>query len=241
MAAMSLDPLDPPRRQRGHRRAQSDFFQYPQGFLEQEEANNLEYHHQSPAEANDHDQSRQIDLLEHIDGHVDLEELQNLLKSRSAENLSLDPKKAKRIIANRQSAARSKEKKVRYIADLENRLQELQSQTTSLNTLMSVLQKDTASLASENKELKQSLQTREAQAQLRDGLNERLRREVMLLKQQAQQLQQSPQHQVAGENAFSQDGFGDQEAEARVADFLNPNGNVDSPTPNPNRGQNFQM
>lgn len=98
MAAMSLDPLDPTRRQRGHRRAQSDFFQYPQGFLEQEEANDLEHHHETPAEAIDQNQSRQLDLLEHMNGHIDVEELQNLLKSRSEENLSLDPKKAKRCV-----------------------------------------------------------------------------------------------------------------------------------------------
>lgn len=63
----------------------------------------------------------------------------------------------------------------------------------------------------------------------------------MQLKQRAQQLQQSPHAQIVGENEFPQNGFGHQEAEARVADFLNPNGNLDSPTLSNNQGHSFQM
>ena len=44
----------------------------------------------------------------------------------------LDPKRAKRILANRQSAARSKERKMRYISELERRVALLQGEATSL-------------------------------------------------------------------------------------------------------------
>ena len=46
----------------------------------------------------------------------------------------LDPKRAKRILANRQSAARSKERKLRYISELERRVALLQSEATALST-----------------------------------------------------------------------------------------------------------
>lgn len=44
----------------------------------------------------------------------------------------LDPKRAKRILANRQSAARSKERKMRYITELERRVSLLQAEASSL-------------------------------------------------------------------------------------------------------------
>ena len=46
----------------------------------------------------------------------------------------LDPKRAKRILANRQSAARSKERKMRYISELERRVALLQGEASSLTS-----------------------------------------------------------------------------------------------------------
>jgi hypothetical protein len=43
----------------------------------------------------------------------------------------LDAKRAKRILANRQSAARSKERKLRYISELERRVAVLESEVRS--------------------------------------------------------------------------------------------------------------
>ena len=45
-----------------------------------------------------------------------------------------------RILANRQSAARSKERKVRYTAELEERVRTLQKETDSLSAHLSKLQ-----------------------------------------------------------------------------------------------------
>ena len=47
-----------------------------------------------------------------------------------------------RIWANRQSAARSKERKMRYIAELERKVQTLQTEATSLSTQLTLLQVD---------------------------------------------------------------------------------------------------
>ncbi|KAK9287948.1 hypothetical protein L1049_016393 [Liquidambar formosana] len=94
----------------------------------------------------------------------------------------IDPKRAKRIWANRQSAARSKERKMRYIAELERKVQTLQTEATSLSAQLTLLQRDTNGLTSENSELKLRLQTMEQQVHLQDALNDALKEEIQHLK-----------------------------------------------------------
>ncbi|KAG7942985.1 hypothetical protein I3843_15G015500 [Carya illinoinensis] len=107
---------------------------------------------------------------------------------RLAELALIDPKRAKRILANRQSAARSKERKIRYTGELERKVQTLQSEATTLSAQVTLLQRDTTGLTAENKGLKLRLQAMEQQAHLRDALNEALREEVQRLKIAAGQL-----------------------------------------------------
>ncbi|KAL9251784.1 Transcription factor VIP1-like protein [Drosera capensis] len=99
-----------------------------------------------------------------------------------AEIALMDPKRAKRILANRQSAARSKEKKLRYTTELEKKVQKLETEATSLSSQVTILQRDTTGLTVENRELKLRLQALEQQAQLRDALHEALREEVQRLR-----------------------------------------------------------
>ncbi|KAL0351593.1 UNVERIFIED_CONTAM: Transcription factor VIP1 [Sesamum calycinum] len=87
-----------------------------------------------------------------------------------------------RILANRQSAARSKERKTRYTSELERKVQTLQTEATTLSAQITLLQRDTTGLTVENKELKLKLQAMEQQAHLRDALNEALRDELQWLK-----------------------------------------------------------
>ncbi|KAK4800475.1 hypothetical protein SAY86_020962 [Trapa natans] len=105
-----------------------------------------------------------------------------------AELALIDPKRAKRILANRQSAARSKERKIRYTSELERKVQTLQTEATTLSAQVTVLQKDTTDLTTENKELKLRLQAMEQEAHLRNALNEKLREEVERLKIAAAQV-----------------------------------------------------
>ncbi|KAL8215612.1 hypothetical protein R6Q57_022449 [Mikania cordata] len=105
-----------------------------------------------------------------------------LAPDKLAELALIDPKRAKRILANRQSAARSKERKIRYTSELEKKVQTLQNEATTLSTQVTMLQRDTTCLTSENKELKLRLEAMEQQAKLRDALNETLRAEVQRLK-----------------------------------------------------------
>ncbi|XP_076916741.1 transcription factor RF2b-like [Bidens hawaiensis] len=99
-----------------------------------------------------------------------------------AELWTLDPKRAKRILANRQSAARSKERKARYMSELERKAQTLQTEATTLSAQLTLFQRDTTGLSSENTELKLRLQAMEQQAQLHDALNEALKQEVERLR-----------------------------------------------------------
>ncbi|KAL8515126.1 hypothetical protein ACS0TY_014001 [Phlomoides rotata] len=111
-----------------------------------------------------------------------------MAKDKLAELALIDPKRAKRILANRQSAARSKERKTRYTSELERKVQTLQTEATTLSAQVTLLQRDTTGLTSENKELKLKLQAMEQQAHLRDALNEALRNELQWLKITAGQI-----------------------------------------------------
>ncbi|CAN6240000.1 unnamed protein product [Urochloa humidicola] len=102
--------------------------------------------------------------------------------AKLAELALVDPKRAKRILANRQSAARSKERKMRYIAELERKVQTLQSEATTLSAQLAMLQRDTSGLTNENSDLKIRVQTMEQQVRLQDALNDRLRDEIQQLK-----------------------------------------------------------
>ncbi|KAJ0985423.1 hypothetical protein J5N97_003779 [Dioscorea zingiberensis] len=107
-------------------------------------------------------------------------------KAMSADKLAelavIDPKRAKRIMANRQSAARSKERKARYIAELQRRVQVLQIEATTLTAQLALFQRDTSGLTTENEQLRLQLQAMEHQSQLCDAINEALKQEVERLR-----------------------------------------------------------
>ncbi|XP_057476279.1 transcription factor RF2b-like [Actinidia eriantha] len=121
-----------------------------------------------------------------VDGSVFLSEAIEAKKAMAPDKLaelwSIDPKRAKRILANRQSAARSKERKARYISELERKVLTLQTEATTLSAQLTLFQRDTTGLSNENTELKLRLQAMEQQAQLRDALNEALKHELDRLK-----------------------------------------------------------
>ncbi|KAG5624888.1 hypothetical protein H5410_010106 [Solanum commersonii] len=121
--------------------------------------------------------------LEFGNGEFSGAELKKIMANEKLAEIALaDPKRAKRILANRQSAARSKERKMRYIAELEHKVQTLQTEATTLSAQLTLLQRDATGLTSQNSELKFRLQAMEQQAQLRDALNEALTAEVQRLK-----------------------------------------------------------
>ncbi|KAL2346263.1 hypothetical protein Fmac_000263 [Flemingia macrophylla] len=135
----------------------------------------------SPSNSMDHKMSETATKL--ANGEFSAEELQKIMESnRLVEIASTDPKRAKRILANRQSAARSKEKKMRYIAELEHKVQTLQTETTTLSTQFNKLQRDNIELKNQNTEYKLRLQAIEHQSQLKDALKVTLDAEVRRLR-----------------------------------------------------------
>lgn len=121
-------------------------------------------------------------LTSGLDGPSHADSKKAMSAAKLADLALVDPKRAKRIWANRQSAARSKERKMRYISELERKVQTLQTEATTLSAQLTMLQRDTNGLTAENSELKIRLQTMEQQVHLQDALNDALREEVQRLK-----------------------------------------------------------
>ncbi|KAL8141333.1 hypothetical protein V2J09_007354 [Rumex salicifolius] len=111
-----------------------------------------------------------------------------MTREKLAELALVDPKKAKRILSNRQSAARSKERRIQYTSELERKVQTLQTEATALSTQFTMLQRESIALTAENRELKLRLQALEQQGQLKDALNDTLKEEVQRLKIEACQI-----------------------------------------------------
>ncbi|KAL8160670.1 hypothetical protein V2J09_002207 [Rumex salicifolius] len=110
-------------------------------------------------------------------------ELEKIMANEKLAEIAVnDPKRVKRILANRQSAARSKERKTRYITELEHKVQTLQIETTTLSSQMTMLQNDFQGLTAINTELKLRLLAKEQQAQLRNALHDALTKEIQHLR-----------------------------------------------------------
>ncbi|XP_073024846.1 bZIP transcription factor 29-like [Primulina eburnea] len=93
-----------------------------------------------------------------------------------------DPRRAKRILSNRRSAARSKERKLRYVAELEHRSMTLQNEANMLAAQLAQLEHESSAMTTQNNELKLRLQGLEQRAHLQEALKAALTEEVQRLK-----------------------------------------------------------
>ncbi|KAK8658481.1 hypothetical protein V6N13_036687 [Hibiscus sabdariffa] len=133
--------------------------------------------------------------LEFGNGDFSGAELKKIMANEELADIAMtDPKRAKRILANRQSAARSKERKVRYISELEHKVQILQTEATSFSAQITLLQRDSVGLTNQNNELRFRLQAMEQQTKLRDALSEALTAEVQRLKLATRELSGDSDH-----------------------------------------------
>jgi hypothetical protein len=73
------------------------------------------------------------------------------------ELMLLDPKRVKRIMANRQSAARSKERRMNYTMQLESKLQSIHSEVDRLNAQLEGMQGQGKLLLQARTELEQQV------------------------------------------------------------------------------------
>lgn len=100
----------------------------------------------------------------------------------------IDPKRAKRILANRQSAARSKERKTRYILELEEKVTFYEQESVALKATLAILQRETTSLAKVNDGMSKKMQLLEKLFRQREVENKGLQSELEILRQATGQL-----------------------------------------------------
>ncbi|OEL13667.1 hypothetical protein BAE44_0025314 [Dichanthelium oligosanthes] len=65
---------------------------------------------------------------------------EGLAAEKLAEHALLDPKRIKRILANQQLVARSKERKIKYTSELERKVQTMETEATTLSAQLTLLQ-----------------------------------------------------------------------------------------------------
>eukprot|EP00250_Pteridium_aquilinum_P012953 c21044_g5_i1 orf=421-1749(-) len=116
----------------------------------------------------------------------------------------LDPKRAKRVLANRQSAQRSRVRKLQYIAELEKIVSTLQAEVSSLSLQALYLKHQRALLNMDNNALKQQAVFFVQEKRNKDSQNEILMHDIrrlqklsefqLLQKSSQMQKQQQPQH-----------------------------------------------
>ncbi|VYS52284.1 unnamed protein product [Arabidopsis thaliana] len=110
------------------------------------------------------------------------DELNKIAKSTKLQEIASDPKKVRRILKNRESAARSKQRKLQYMIDLEHRINFLENENASIFEKIKLLENDKTMIMNEKKEIMIQIESLEQQVQLRDALTEQLHAEIERLK-----------------------------------------------------------
>ncbi|KAJ0113723.1 hypothetical protein Patl1_03202 [Pistacia atlantica] len=113
-----------------------------------------------------------------------------------------DPKRAKRIITNRQSALRAKERKKLYIFMLEHRLTALHSKSTEMASELTLLETESESLNSENAMLKSRIDMAKQQVHLQDALNDQIKSQILHMKAKLMRPKVAPNYGGAFDNPF---------------------------------------
>ena len=99
----------------------------------------------------------------------------------------LDPKRVKRILANRQSAQRSRVRKLQYITELERSVTSLQAEVSVLSPRVAFLDHQRLLLNVDNSSLKQRIAALAQDKIFKDAHQESLKREIERLREVYQQ------------------------------------------------------
>ncbi|GAX76568.1 hypothetical protein CEUSTIGMA_g4014.t1 [Chlamydomonas eustigma] len=102
----------------------------------------------------------------------------------------LDPKRARRIIANRQSAHKSRMKKLEHVQALEKEVEDAQAQVAMLGLEASELEGNNGHLLAAAEEVKRQAQTLQQQIQRHSQINQSLQAELSRLSQMFKDKQQ---------------------------------------------------
>ncbi|XP_054813609.1 LOW QUALITY PROTEIN: basic leucine zipper 61-like [Prosopis cineraria] len=95
----------------------------------------------------------------------------------------VDPKRVKRILANRQSAQRSRVRKLQYISDLERSVSTLQTEVSALSPRVAFLDHQRLILNVDNSTLKQRIAALAQDKIFKDAHHEALKKEIERLRQ----------------------------------------------------------
>ncbi|KAK7391268.1 hypothetical protein VNO78_19682 [Psophocarpus tetragonolobus] len=104
-----------------------------------------------------------------------------------AELARVDPKRVKRILANRESAARSKEKKTRYVQELQTKVQLLGTKVTNGYNNVSMLEGDITRISVHIKALTIQRDALQQQVRIKEALNEAIKEEGRSLRNEIAQ------------------------------------------------------
>ncbi|XP_062190002.1 basic leucine zipper 2-like isoform X2 [Phragmites australis] len=100
-----------------------------------------------------------------------------------ASHAAADPKRVKRILANRQSAQRSRVRKLQYISELERSVTSLQTEVSALSPRVAFLDHQRSLLTLGNSHLKQRIAALAQDKIFKDAHQEALKREIERLRQ----------------------------------------------------------
>ncbi|XP_042410493.1 basic leucine zipper 61-like [Zingiber officinale] len=107
--------------------------------------------------------------------------------SAGADATISDPKRVKRILANRQSAQRSRVRKLQYISELEHSVTTLQTEVSALSPRVAFLDQQRSLLTLGNSHLKQRIAVLAQDKIFKDAHQEALKKEIERLRQVYQQ------------------------------------------------------
>ncbi|OMO74855.1 hypothetical protein CCACVL1_16426 [Corchorus capsularis] len=111
------------------------------------------------------------------------------LPTSSNSDSIVDPKRVKRILANRQSAQRSRVRKLQYISELERSVTTLQTEVSALSPRVAFLDHQRLILNVDNSALKQRIAALAQDKIFKDAHQEALKKEIERLRQVYQQQQ----------------------------------------------------
>uniref|UniRef100_A0A5B7B2E9 BZIP domain-containing protein n=1 Tax=Davidia involucrata TaxID=16924 RepID=A0A5B7B2E9_DAVIN len=101
----------------------------------------------------------------------------------NSDNKIIDPKRVKRILANRQSAQRSRVRKLQYISELERSVTSLQAEVSVLSPRVAFLDHHRLVLNVDNTALKQRIAALTQDKVFKDAHQEAMKREIERLRQ----------------------------------------------------------
>ncbi|KAJ3686306.1 hypothetical protein LUZ61_015470 [Rhynchospora tenuis] len=134
-----------------------------------------------------------VDTKRESDSRSGSEEPQNVKAepqnagSEAADTGIVDPKRVKRILANRQSAQRSRVRKLQYISELERSVTTLQMEVSALSPRVAFLDHQRSLLTVGNSHLKQRIAALAQDKIFKDAHQEALKKEIERLREVYQQ------------------------------------------------------